>query len=167
MIRASGGVGQAHLAFIAMPELTDLQRRTLAAAAERILPSDDGPGARETGVAEYVVAALGEERLRGWLPLFAHGLDRLEEIAGAALGTGFTAATPDQRDTALRRLQSLPDPALRRFFAQLVRLCVEGFVGAPGSGGNRDGLGWLYVGYPPDEMEGDGCRGVIPVRETP
>jgi gluconate 2-dehydrogenase gamma chain len=150
-----------------MPELTDLQRRTLAAAAERILPSDDGPGARETGAAEYVMAALGEERLRGWLPLFSQGLDRLEAIAGAALGTGFAAARPDQQDEVLGRLQALPHSASRRFFAQLVRLCVEGFVGAPSSGGNRDGLGWHYVGYPPDEMEGDGCRDAIPACETP
>lgn len=150
-----------------MPELTDLQRRTLVAAAERILPSDDGPGARETGAAEYVAAALGEERLRGWRPLFLHGLDRLEAIAGAVLGTGFAEARPDQQDEALRQLQVLPDPASRRFFAQLVRLCVEGFVATPGSGGNRDGLGWRYVGYPPAEMEGDGCRDPIPTPETP
>ena len=150
-----------------MPELTDLQHRTLAAAAERILPSDDGPGARETGAAEYVAAALGEERLRGWFPLFTRGLDRLEDLADAALGTGFAAARPDQQDEVLRRLQALPGPDSRQFFAQLVRLCVEGFVAAPESEGNRDGLGWRYVGYPPAEMGGDGCRGPIPARETP
>lgn len=142
----------------AFPTLTDLQRRTLAAAAERILPSDDGPGAVETGAAEYVAAALGEERLRGWLPLFALGLDRIEEIARETLGAGFAEVGPEARDEVLRRLQSLPDPPLRHFFGQLVRLCLEGFAGPPRAGGNRDGLGWLYVGYPPDEMEGDGCR---------
>lgn len=143
------------------PGLTGLQRRTLAAAAERILPSDDGPGAAETGAAAYMEAALGEERLQGWLPLFALGLDRLEAIAQEALGTGFAEAAPGPRDEVLRRLQALPDPPLRHFFGQLVRLCVEGFVGPPRAGGNRDGLGWLYVGYPPDEMEGDGCRDPI------
>jgi hypothetical protein len=133
-----------------MPELSDLQRRTLAAAAARILPSDDGPGAAETGVAESVAAALGEERLRGWLPLFSYGLDRLEKIAREALGVGFAAAGSEQQDEVLRRLQEIPEPPLHHFLGQLVRLCVEGFVGG-------DGLGWRYVGYPPDEMEGDGC----------
>lgn len=133
-----------------MRELSDLQRRTLAAAAERILPSDDGPGAVEAGVAEYVAAALGEERLRGWLPLFSHGLDRLERIAREAFGAGFAEAGPEQRDEVLRRLQQIPEPPLQHFFGQLVRLCVEGFAG-------KDGPGWRYVGYPPDEMEGDGC----------
>ncbi len=141
-----------------MPELTDLQRRTLAAAAGRILPSDDGPGAVETGAADYVATALDEERLLGWHPLFCHGLDRIEEVAGAAFGTGFAAAGPEQQDEVLRRLQALPDPALRHFFTRLVRLCVEGFAGSPGPG-------WSYLGYPPDEMKGDGCR--VPVREMP
>lgn len=140
-----------------MPELTDLQRHTLAAAAGRILPSDDGPGAAETGVAESIAAALGEERLQGWLPYFVYGLDRLDELAREDLGTGFAAAGPEQQDEILRRLQALPERPLRPFFAQLIRLCVEGFAG-------RDGLGWRYLGYPPDEMEGDGClRGPSPV----
>lgn len=138
-----------------MPELTDLQRRTLAAAASRILPSDDGPGAAETGAATYVEAALGEERLRGWFPLVSFGLDRIEAIAREALGTGFAEAGPEQQDEVLRRLQSLPEPPVHHFFAQLVRLCVEGFAGAPGPG-------WDYLGYPPEEMKGDGCLVRIP-----
>jgi hypothetical protein len=147
-----------------MPELTHLQRRTLAAAAGRILPSDDGPGALETGAAEYVMAALGEERLRDLYPLFIHGLDRIDQIAREAFGTDFTAAGPEQRDEVLRRLQALPHPAIRQFFARLVRLCVEGFAGPPNSGGNRGGLGWRYLGYPPAEMEDDGCR--VPIQTS-
>jgi len=143
-----------------MPELTSLQSRTLAAAAERILPSDDGPGAAEAGVADLVAAALGEERLRGWLPLFSLGLDRIEAIAREAFGASFDEAGPEQRDEVLRRLQALPEPPLRHFFSQLVRLCVEGFVGSPGPG-------WRYLGYPPEEMEGDGCLVPIPGFETP
>lgn len=142
-----------------MPELTGLQRRTLAAAAARILPSADGPGAAETGAAEYVEAALGEERLRGWFPLFSLGLDRIEGVARETLGTGFAEAGPEQQDEVLRRFQALPEPPLRHFFAQLIRLCVEGFAGAPGPG-------WSYLGHPPEEMEGDGCLAPIPVSAT-
>jgi gluconate 2-dehydrogenase gamma chain len=150
-----------------MPDLTELQRRTLAAVAERILPSEDGPGALETGAASYVTAALSEERLRDWGPLFTHGLDQIEEIAHQALGMDFSAAGPDQQDDVLRRLESLPEPAIRHFFTRLIRLCVEGFVGPPSSGGNQDGLGWRSLGYPLDGMEVDGCRSAGPAQETP
>lgn len=145
-----------------MPELTDAQQETLAAAAARILPSDDGPGAAEAGVAAYVAAALGEERLNGWLPFFVHGLGRIEAISQETLGKGFPEATPEEQDEILRQLQAIPEPHIRHFFGQLVRLCIEGFLGDPRYGGNRDGLGWHYVGYPLDEMEEDGCLRVIP-----
>jgi gluconate 2-dehydrogenase gamma chain len=125
-----------------MLELTDLQCCTLAAVAERILPSDDGPGAHETGAADYVAAALGEERLRGLLPLFARGFDRIEEISQATLGTGFSEAGPDRQDDVLRQLETLPDPAIRHFLARLVRLCVEGFAGPPASGGATWAIRW-------------------------
>lgn len=135
-----------------MPELTHLQRRTLAAAVERILPSHDGPGARETGTAELVAAALGEERLRGWFPLFSAGLDRIEAIARETLDQGFADAESERQDDVLRRFEALPEPPLRHFFTQLVRLSVEGFAGSPGAG-------WRYLGYPPDAMKEDGCLG--------
>ena len=142
--------------------LTAPQRETLAAAAARILPSDDGPGAVEAGVAGYVAAALGEERLNGWLPFFVHGLGRIEAISGETLGKRFPEATPEEQDEILRQIQGAPEPHLRHFFGQLVRLSIEGFVGDPRHGGNRDGLGWRYVGYPHDGMEEDGCLRVIP-----
>lgn len=145
-----------------MPELTKAQRETLAAAAARILPSDDGPGAAETGVAEYVVAALGEERLSGWLPFFVHGLGRVEVVSHETLGKRFPEASPEEQDEILRQIQVAPEPHLRHFFGQLVRLCIEGFVGAPRYGGNRDTLGWRYVGYPHGEMDEDGCLRAIP-----
>lgn len=145
-----------------MSELTDPQRETLAAAASRILPSEDGPGATEAGVADYVMAALGEERLNSWLPYFVHGLGRIEAICRETLGKPFPAAAPAEQDEVLRQLQAIPEPHLRHFFGQLVRLCIEGFLGDPRYGGNRDGLGWRYVGYPLDEMEEDGCLRAIP-----
>lgn len=145
-----------------MSELTEAQRETLAAAASRILPSEDGPGAAEAGVADYVAAALGEERLNGWLPFFVHGLGRIEAISLETLGRRFPAATVEEQEEVLRQLQAMPEPHLRHFFGQLVRLCIEGFLGDPRYGGNRDGLGWRYVGYPLDEMEEDGCLRVIP-----
>ena len=138
--------------------MTGALRDTLAAAAARILPSDDGPGAAETGVAEYVERALGEERLAGWAPLFEHGLGRLDGIARERFAQGFAACPPEEQDATLRALQELPEPPLRQFFSRLVTLCLEGFLGDPACGGNRDGLGWVWAGLP--RMSGeDDCLG--------
>ena len=99
--------------------LNDEQRAVLAAAAERILPSEDGPGAARTGVAAYIEKLLGTDRFRGWAPLFGEGLGRLQELAGELWGRPFPVCSPEERDAVLRRFQEQPDRLHRTFFRQL------------------------------------------------
>lgn len=133
--------------------LTDEQRAVLAAAAERIVPSDDGPGAAETGAAAYVERLLETDRFRGWAPLFGEGLGRFEELAQELWGRPFPACSPEERDAVLRRFEEQPDRLHRAFFRQLVVFTLEGFV--------RDDLGASYLGAP--EVRAGHCLGK-PVR---
>lgn len=72
----------------------------------------------------------------GWQQAYQQGL--------AALGADFVAAPETAQ---LARLGELPD------FVQLVYLHVcEGMYGAPEYGGNRNLLGWRYVGYGGDSQ---------------
>lgn len=73
--------------------LSDEQRRILAAAVERILPSDDGPGAAETGAAASIERLLETDGFRSWQPLFDDGLDRFEELAAELFGRPFAAGS--------------------------------------------------------------------------
>ncbi|HET9228437.1 MAG TPA: gluconate 2-dehydrogenase subunit 3 family protein [Thermoanaerobaculia bacterium] len=125
--------------------LTDAQRKTLAAAVERILPSDDGPGAAETGAAAYIERLLETDRLRSWQPIFEDGLEMLD-------GQLFAAGSPEERDEALRRLQSDPDRLRQAFFRQLVSLTLEAFLYDPAR------LGWSYLEAP--EAREDFCLGM-------
>jgi gluconate 2-dehydrogenase gamma chain len=137
--------------------LTVAQRIVLAAAAERILPSDDGPGAAETGAAAYIERLLETDRFRSWQPLFEDGLGRLEELAAELHGLPFPDCSEDARDEVLRRLQTDPDRLRQAFFRQLVSLTLEGFLCDPAHGGNRGGLGWSYLGVP--EVRTGHCLG--------
>jgi hypothetical protein len=128
--------------------LTAEQREVLAAAAGRILPSDDGPGAAETEAAGYVERVLEGERLGSRRPLFVQGLERLQELALQAYGLAFAACAPAEQDEVLGRLQESAHPLHRTFFQELVRLVLEGFLCDPVHGGNRGGLGWSYLGVP-------------------
>ncbi|HWN43879.1 MAG TPA: gluconate 2-dehydrogenase subunit 3 family protein [Thermoanaerobaculia bacterium] len=78
--------------------LSDEQRSVLATAVERILPSDDGPGAAETGAAAYVERLLETDLFRSWQPLFDDGLDRFEELASELYGKPFPEGSPEERD---------------------------------------------------------------------
>jgi gluconate 2-dehydrogenase gamma chain len=137
--------------------LTSEQQRVLAAAAERILPSDDGPGAAETGAAGYIERLLETRRFRSWKPLFEQGLEHLEGIAAELHGRSFADCGGEDRDEVLRRLQSHPDRLLQAFFRQLVSLTLECFLCDPAQGGNRGGLGWSYLGVP--EVRTGHCLG--------
>jgi Gluconate 2-dehydrogenase subunit 3 len=70
------------------------------------------------------------------------GLQQRYREGLAALGGGFLALGPSDRDG---RLRSLPD------FADLLygHVC-EGMYGAPEYGGNRNGSGWTAIGFDGD-----------------
>lgn len=127
----------------------------LRAACARVLPSDDGPGAEETGVAEYVAHVLGEDRLSSFAPYFELGLAYLETLAQEQHGKGFTQCEPELQDQVMEAASKAEQPVFQAFFRQMVSLSLEGFLGDPRHGGNRDGLGWRYVGYEPDPQPGN------------
>ncbi|HEX6862790.1 MAG TPA: gluconate 2-dehydrogenase subunit 3 family protein [Thermoanaerobaculia bacterium] len=128
--------------------MTGEQRIVLAAAVERILPSDDGPGAVETGAAAYIERLL-ETSFHSWQPLFDDGLDRFEELARELYGQSFPESPPEARDEVLRRFQADPDRLRQAFFRKLVSFTLEGFL--------RDGLGLSYLEAP--EIQPGYCLG--------
>jgi gluconate 2-dehydrogenase gamma chain len=131
--------------------LSNEQRIVLAAAVERILPSDDGPGALESGAAAYIDRLLETEGFRSWQPLFDDGLDRFEELAQEIYGQSFPAGSPEERDEVLRRFQAEPDRLRQAFFRRLVSFTLEGFL--------RDGMGSSYLQAP--EIQPGYCLGKL------
>ena len=164
------------------------QFRVLEAVCARLIPTDQDPGAREAGVADYIDGLLGAFNFdppRIWAggpfsgrfggsPAFAtfHRLNRLDELAWRTriegsrgrperewngpvvgwqerydeglelLGPDFADADPEEQD---RRLET------HRPFTELVyEHAVEGMYGAPEYGGNRNRVGWSYIGFPGD-----------------
>ncbi|HMC38239.1 MAG TPA: gluconate 2-dehydrogenase subunit 3 family protein [Acidimicrobiales bacterium] len=70
----------------------------------------------------------------GWQERYSAGLE--------ALGSDFADVGPEEQD---RRLE-----ANREFTAFVYDHACEGMYGAPEYGGNRDGVGWSYIGFPGD-----------------
>lgn len=137
--------------------LSAAQYRILEAAASRILPSGDGPGAAETGVARYIAQAILDPWHRHFRPLFERGLEFFDALAMNAQGRSFTSCTEDQQDEILRAAQEFPNNDSRRFFDMLVHLVLEGFLCHPSQGGNQEELGWKFFR---SELVGSGyCAG--------
>ena len=128
-----------------------LDTDTLRAALDRIIPSDDFPGAWDAGVGDYIARQLAGD-LRDLTPTLAAGLNALDMEARLRDDAPFALLPTARQDALLEWIERgavmarWPVPPAA-FFAQLVRLAAEGYYGDPGNGGNRDEVSWRMVGY--------------------
>ncbi len=129
------------------PLFTASQQRTLSAAVERILP-----GAVEAGVPDYLETWLGRRPFRALHRYLCAGCRRLDAEAERRHGKAFAACTPAEMDTLLEEFaagrvkEGRFDGAF--FFRQLMELTLEGYLSDPVYGGNRDRVGWRFIGRP-------------------
>lgn len=154
------------------PVLGPARLAALAALVERVFP-----GAGEMGAVSYIEGQLasswgrGEDMYRDgpfWAPqdsghgwqsplvpreVYAHGIDALERHARAQYGEPFAALAPASQDAALGALERgevavAADMTSDAFFTLVRENVLEGVFGDPRHGGNRDGAGWRWLGYP-------------------
>ena len=122
----------------------------LDAAAARLIPSDDGPGAREAKAGRFMRGQL-EGDLRDLRPAFDRLAALLDFWSQRSFGSEFVALAPGQQDRALDMLargqipvRGVPQEAL---FRALHILTLEGFLSDPLHGGNDGEAGWKFIGF--------------------
>lgn len=126
--------------------LSEERVRTFAAAADRILPGQHGPGAAEAHVVGCLPTLLELPVFAVLRPHFESALDLLQSMARELHQQDFARCSASQRDALLLRLQGIPHPAARRALGALVKATLMGYLGDPVHGGNRAGLGWKSLG---------------------
>ena len=116
--------------------------RDVEAIAAQILPSDDGPGAREAGVIYFIDRALAtfdsDKR-----EAYRKGLVEFQQARAKIFpdSTSIAALTSERQIALLRSLETTP------FFDLLRTHTVLGFLGNPSYGGNRNHVGWDHIGF--------------------
>lgn len=120
----------------------------VAAAAERVLPKDEDAGALDANVPEYIDRILQTQQLANMKKNFVPGVAALDRRAQRMFKVGFAAATPEQQDEVLTIFKNSPESSGEaRWYEMLVVLTLEGYLGDPTYGGNRDQVGWKTVGF--------------------
>jgi gluconate 2-dehydrogenase gamma chain len=111
--------------------------RQMEAVCEQIIPSDDGPGAREAGAIYFIDYALSqtEPELH---PIFRAGL---KELAATCAPDKFNELGATQQIAVLKKLERT------EFFERARQYTILGFLGNPIRRGNRDQMGWKYIGF--------------------
>jgi gluconate 2-dehydrogenase alpha chain len=133
--------------------LSSREAFTAEAVFERMFPAnEDGPGAREIGVVTYLDWALAGE-YREHLPAYRNGLALLDSASQSRFGARFASAAEPDQDELIGDLErgEIPGwvmPDQESFFELLRSHLQEGLFSDPAYGGNRDKLGWRFLGHP-------------------
>ncbi len=121
--------------------LTPSEAEEFAAIAERIIPSDDTPGATEAGAIFFIDRVLSSSRTE-LLPGLREGLSLLQATGQAAHGNPrFSTLAAAQQDELLRQIED------STFFTTMRYLTICGTFASPEYGGNRDYVGWSLIGF--------------------
>lgn len=128
---------------------TNEQFAVLVAAVDRILPKDEDPGAVEAGVPQYIDTALQAQQLQRMKQDFSGGLNALDRRCQRMHKVGFAQATPAQQDDVLTvAFKDAPESSGEfKWYDLLVTLTMEGFLGDPSYGGNKNKAGWQLLGF--------------------
>ena len=122
----------------------------VAAAAARIFPTTDTPGATEAGVIDYVERLLAEAYPEQ-AGFYRNGCRAVDRHARRRFGSGFLRIPQSDQDAVLADFEAGQVPDFKRaseFFETLRSHTMEGVLGEPAYGGNRDMIGWKLVGFP-------------------
>ncbi len=114
----------------------------IEAIAAQIIPSIDGPGAREAGVIYFIDRALATFAADD-VDTYRTGMLELQQKRRELFpdSTAIAVLTAEQQLTLVRAIET------SRFFDLLRTHTVLGFLGNPSYGGNRGGVGWQQIGF--------------------
>jgi len=127
---------------------TDSEFAILSAACERIIPRDEDPGAIDAHVPQYIDLMLQTKEMRKAKVEFVPGLLALNRRSRRRFGKDFVEITDAQRDEVLGQFKDSPSgSAEAHFFELLIVFTLEGLLGDPSYGGNKDRVGWALVGF--------------------
>lgn len=130
---------------------------TLAAAADRILPRTDTPGAADVGVPAFIDRLYGEFMTSSEQQLLTQGLQEIDAAAKASSGAGFSTLTAQQQDAVLRTIAKAQQGKEPSSFGLLRSATVLGYFTSEEVGRNvlhYDPVPGAYNGCVPIEQVG-------------
>ncbi|MEI9942612.1 MAG: gluconate 2-dehydrogenase subunit 3 family protein [Chitinophagaceae bacterium] len=133
----------------------DKSREFIAALAETIIPATDTPGAKETGVHDFIIMMVKECTERKAQNKFINGLKDLQEYCNYEHGKPYQECPSQQQESVLMRFEKKDKPYNgllgkaqvrflgKSFFATLKEYTVEGYCTS--EAGATKGLAYLPV----------------------
>lgn len=133
------------------------EARTLEAICERIIPTDQDPGAAWAGVVTFIDRQLVGP-YRKFRKAYQRGIAGTNTAGMMMFGKPFVSLSARQQDAVLQSMDEgrAPgdggkQPSAKSFFEMVANHTMQGYYGDPRHGGNRDRVSWKMLGlpYPP------------------
>lgn len=123
----------------------------LVAVADQLMPTDDlGPGVKEAGIEGYLEKTLADPRMRAIKSLVTRGAVFLGRASRKEHGKPFWELDEKQRESFIGRFarnEVRPNGFTPQAFVRvMLALTLECFLGDPRHGGNKNEIGWKFVG---------------------
>lgn len=146
-----GAVAAAQRTSLSAGQLADV-----AAAAERILPRTDTPGAIDVGVQAFIDTLYSGFMSDSDRQMLASGLERLDGASRAAHGAAFATLTTDQQNVVLRGIATAEEGQPQGFFRLLRSATILGYF-------TSETVGKTVLHYDPIPGRYDGC---VPISDV-
>ncbi len=135
------------------PDLTEAEKRTLGDVCQQLIPADEYPGARESGVVNFIDRLLKEAH-PDWIVVYQSGLKSTDLSSEDMHGGKFSELSSSQQIEVLKKMErgelsnqlwfSIPSG---EFFSMVLSHTMQSFYGHPKWGGNRNKEAWKMIGY--------------------
>jgi gluconate 2-dehydrogenase gamma chain len=142
IISTAQAAADSHQAGAAYKNLSAEEAVELGAWVDQIIPPDESPGARETGVVYFIDAALAGF-MKSAAPMLRQGLEEFQQTVKSTFPphTRLSELSFEQQTQALKSAEETP------LFGMLHFMTLCGMFSLPSYGGNRDNAGWKLIGF--------------------
>ena len=156
---AGGTVVLAYLPALGMPPeksvapackfFTVAQAATAGSVVQQIVPPDEYPGAKDSGVVFYIDGILSGRFGHFYRERYEQGLKLLDGASHKQFVRNFSSLEDTQQIAILRALESGQAGGAegREFFALIRQHTMESYYGDPEHGGNHEGASWEMIGF--------------------
>jgi hypothetical protein len=152
ILTLAGCLGEENHPEAPTPQPPGLDIDALRAVCDRLLPGTPGliPSASEAGVPEFVLRELQVPMFVKVGAFIATGFEHLAAEAKKQNGQRFQELAAADQDALLRRFQendvAIPDFSPSRWFELVLTFALEGWLGPPSHGANKDAKTWDALG---------------------
>jgi gluconate 2-dehydrogenase gamma chain len=135
--------------------------KLVEAIAEQIIPTDEWPGGKDAGAANFITIQLNGP-LKRFQPDYRRGLAALESTCKNKFGKKFEKLPWDSQTAVLNDMEAgkLNGDVWKKGFAEsffelLRNNCMEGFYGSPRHGGNKNFVSYKMIGLDEPQIIGE------------